>query len=119
MATLIREAAKVLPEPENLSAEYRQAERRLVDIDRRISRCQEAIETSTTAIASLVQRLEALYQERNVVETKRQETERNGADRRKRRPDVEQVCRFWRRIPELWDEATEEERTRSFRRSSG
>lgn len=111
MAILIREAAKVLPEPENLSSEYKQMERKLVDIDRRIARCQEAIETSTSALVPLVQRLETLYQERNLTEAKRQEIERKGAERRKQRPDVEEVCRFWRRIPELWDEANDEERT--------
>jgi hypothetical protein len=108
---VIRETTKMLPEAENFSGEYKQMEWKVVDIDRRIARCQEAIETGTTALAPFVQRLEALYQARNLTEAKRQEIERNGAERKKRRPDVEEVCRFWRRIPDLWDSATDEEKT--------
>jgi hypothetical protein len=58
-----------------------------------------------------VQRLEALYQERNLTEAKQHKIGRNGAEHKKRGPDVEEVCRFWRRMPELWDSATDEEKT--------
>ena len=98
---LIREGARVLQEPENLNGECKQIERTFLDIDRRIARCQEDTETSTSALAPPVQRLEGLYEERTLTEANRQEIERNGAKRKKRRPIVEDAFRFWRRIPEL------------------
>ena len=108
---LVREAAKLTPEPEDLSSEFKLIERRLVDIDRRMARCQEAIEVGTGALLPLVQRLEVLQAERLQAEAKREEIERMGAATKRRRPDVDQICALWRRIPELWGGATEEERT--------
>lgn len=111
MHALVREAAKVLPEPEDLVAEYRLVDRRLVDIDRRIARCQEAIEVSASPLAPLVQRLEVLHVERAETEARSREIETRGGDRRKHRPDVDAICKLWGRIPDLWNAATDDERT--------
>jgi chromosome segregation ATPase len=69
---LVHEASKVLPAIEDLSTEYKLLERRINDVDRRIARCQEAIEVSNSAIPPLVRRLEALTTERSELEMKRQ-----------------------------------------------
>ncbi len=111
MERLIREAAQVLPEPEDLTSEYKLIERRLVDIDRRIARCQEAIEVSTSAVLFLVQRLEALQTERLQAEARRIEMAGKGASQKKQRPNIAEVCNVWKRVSELWGKATEDERT--------
>lgn len=111
MNTLIREAVEILPQPEDLSAEFKLIERKLIEINKRITRCHEAIEIGSGAVRPLVERMSALERERVEIEMKRRELEEQGANLKRARPNVDEACRLWRRIPELWGAATEEERT--------
>src|SRR5579871_1308543 len=111
MSTLICEAVKVLPHPEDLTAEYKLMERRVIETDKRIARCQEAIEMSTGSLRSLVERLEALETERVQIQAKKRELEEQGANLTRKRPNVNDACTLWSRFGELWNKATEEERT--------
>ncbi len=90
--TLIRNTVKMLPEPEDLSGEFKMMERRLVEINRRIARCREAIELASGTVRSLVERIEALEVERVQIEAKHRAIEQQGANKKKRRPDVDMVC---------------------------
>jgi hypothetical protein len=66
------------------------------------------------AVQSRVRRAKPLVTgqaERTEAEAKRRQIEETGVATRRHRPDVDQVCALWQRVPVLWDSATEDERT--------
>src|SRR5437870_8863435 len=85
--------------------------RRVLDVNRRINRCQQAIEESDGSLRPLIERIQALEVERIQLEAAQRELEADVASRQKQRPDVQQVCQLWSQFSELWQRATDEERS--------
>ena len=110
MTQLIRDAVKHLPEAPDLAADMEAVSRRLRDIEQRMARIQEAIETGKGTLRPLLDRLEALEGERLPVEAKYRELQEESAAQKKTRVRTEDVCAHWKRLMELWAGATDGER---------
>lgn len=110
MNTLISEAVKILPCQEHLPLDLAAVNKRLRDTDKNISNIVKAVEQGASYL-SLNRRLEQLEAERLALDLRVRELEGQIGASRKTRPSKEFVCAQWAAIIELWEEATEEERT--------
>lgn len=110
MNDLIREAVRLMPQPENLKAQLDAIKRRLRDTEKRTSNVLALVEAGGPGGRLLLGRLDALEQEQNGLAEERRRLEREIEETRIQRPNPEMVRAFWSRTVELWEKASEDQR---------
>jgi hypothetical protein len=110
LAGYIREAVKKLPDTSAVSQQYKDARRRLQEVERRIGQVTSAIEQSGSSIRSLVDRLSLLEKERLSIEEEKCRLEGLHASQNASRPDEKVIAEWWSNLIESWEDLTEEER---------
>ncbi len=111
-AELIREAVKQVPTAEKSDDQLTAIARRLRDTDKRIKNLMSVMEAGGAGVRSLISRLQELEEDRARLLEEQRRLEAEKAETRLDRPDAGQVQALWGRFLQLWEKATDEERTK-------
>ncbi len=106
-----RAAVERMPEDGELAREIQRLTRTIKDLDKQIKAITRALEESGVALRPLIERMKTLEERRQAVELKLSELEAQRGQRNGARPQVALIQARWKKIVELWDEFTDEERT--------
>ena len=110
LAGYIREAVKKLPDTSAITHKYREAKKRLLEVERRIAQVTSAIEQGGGSIRSLVDRLSLLERERLSIEEEKCRLEGEHASQSASRPDEKVIAAWWSNLIESWEDMPEEDR---------
>jgi hypothetical protein len=107
----IRAAVERMPQDGDVAREIQKTTRSLKDLDKHIAQVTRAIEESGVVLRPLIERMKTLEERRQAAELKLSELEAQRGQRNGARPQVALIQARWKKIVELWDEFTDEERT--------